>query len=142
MSVHAAQMKDYTNSVLICSRDAVEFFAGAETIKSPANRWTPSKEPFPVDLAKYTMIAKRQLILRHGNRISASSLRSVDIAPFYMTDLDLLEPAERQRPVWYLVFAFSRILPDGTKLNPEDCYVGMMIDGTILQIRRASSPKR
>ena len=138
--VHAASMKEYTNTVLVCSRDDMGFFAGLETVRSPANRWTPSKEPFPVDLAKYTAIAKQQLIQQHGKRISATSLRSVDIRPFYMIDQDLLVPKGGQQAAWYLVFAFSRFLPDGNILNPEDCYVGMMLDGTVLQMRRISRP--
>src|SRR5262245_50592832 len=81
--LHRMVMGQQTNTLHVLSSGNVQFFAGLETVRSPANSWTPGEQPFAVDFEKLTIAAKQHLVRRHGKSIASSSLRALDIRPFY-----------------------------------------------------------
>jgi len=136
--LHCMVMGQHTNMLHVFSAGNIQFFAGLETVRSPANSWAPGEQPLAVDFEKLTIAAKQHLVRRHGKSIASSSLRALDIRPFYFrnpaTENERRRPGEKQRPAWYLVFQFSDVLADGRRLDLDECKVAMMLDGTILEM--------
>ena len=121
-----------------------DFVATLQAIESPGNKWKPGKEPFPVDMAECARKAKRHLLRQQPAIPSTVNLISAEIRPFTMALVNRegkpLRLVENQKVAWYLVFTFSTALPDGRRLEDEDCTVGMLLDGTVLEMVKRRKP--
>jgi hypothetical protein len=141
-SVHSKDQKPVVYSVF--GRRDADFVATLHTIESPANRWRAGEEPFPVDVAEFARRAKQHLLRRHPDISGTVNCISAEIAPFTMKTLASKdvpeEPSNRQRVAWYLVFTFSVWLPNGKQLDAEERTVGVMLDGTILEMVKRKTP--
>jgi hypothetical protein len=140
--VYSAELKPGLHTVF--GNGKADFVATLQAIESPRNSWNPGKEPLPVDMAECARKAKRHLLRQQPKIPSTVNLISAEIRAFTMTLFNRegkpLRPEENQKIAWYLVFTFSNALPDGRRLEDEDRTVGMMLDGTMLEMVQRRKP--
>jgi hypothetical protein len=122
----------------------IDFVTTLQRVESPANRWKPGEERLPVDVTEFARRAKQHLLRRRSDIPATVNVISAEIRPFTITTVSPNDASEGalkpQRVAWYLVFTFSRDLPDGKRLEWEDCTVGMMLDGTTLEMVERRKP--
>jgi hypothetical protein len=140
--VYSAELRPGLHAVF--GNGNADFVATLQAIESPGNSWKPGKELLPVDLSECARKAKRYLLRQQPGIPSEVKLISAEIRPFIMSSFNRegepQGPEENQKIAWYMVFTFSNALPDGRQLEDEDRTVGMMLDGTILEMVKRRKP--
>lgn len=133
-----------TESQIVFREGETEFFASLEVIHSPKNNWRPGNEPLPISLAECAKRAKERLLKQQPKVPVEVSLISAEVRPLILPSTNQHQKArplqKPQSSAWYLVFTFSNVLPDGTRLDYGDCTIGMMFDGTILETVKRRQP--
>jgi len=122
---------------------SADFVTNVQEIQSSANRWKPGEEPIPIDVAVFSERAKQHVLQRHPE-LSTVTFISMEIAPFAVETLASKDvpagPSKIQNVAWYIVFIFSVWLPNGEQLDIDERTVGMMLDGTILEMVKKKGP--